>query len=666
MKRRVSTIILLVCLALAGAAQYFITRGEHPSVSFWLFSFSIAISAIVLGLSGAAGCVRGDGRVLETAGERGRPARILWRLAAAAGAGLVFHASWELHDGWNEFYFAAPWFYAAGLALLALGLDRVGRRVVRWRRWRAGRRLEIVLFLAILGVGIFMRAHRLDYYPPPDGALCPEEAQQGGRAYKLLYKGGRFWEFYDSNLITAAAFTTLGASMSSLRIPPVILASLTLVPFYLLVRLLMGYRVALASTFLFAVSRWHLCYARIAHNIFLPVFFVTLLLYLLVRSRHCWRPSIYVWTGTLSALLLFSYAGYRSMALVAVLYLGYPIVRLRRSRKREGEENAGAVISRWKSAAGLGLAVATAAAIALPIFHQVPSASIYFEAARRTTRPHQGYYGEDDLGQVIAKRWKRLEKTAKIFTYRGDSSPTTNLPGEPMLDPVTGLLFFLGLACALATPKRNHHPFFLALFFLGIFLGAVFVHNLDVRRLISVIPLVYIFVAIALSSLWSFAVAGGGGLTRRAAAVAAFAVCGVCLWYNHAVFFGEQATSKAVRAAFKNPYTIVVDRIKDLPQGSYVVLVSPIIHNMFAANDLSWLKGDRIDGRCVRRYEQIFPLPEQENLFVVFQSPHDVKAMAERLEGEIPGTVCSYHADPDREGLEISLCSMGPLNENGE
>ena len=655
--KRARDVGLLLCLLIAGLGQYLITTNRNLPLALWLFIPSIVACAFLLRCGGVPARVTGDVPSWQPAAARSVRRRIVAWASVAAGTALLLFTSFLMFSSWHRYYYHSLWLYGGALILLAAGLDHVGKDIFRRvRTVGKSRRWEVFLFAGVLAVGIFMRAYRLDYYPPPTGVSCNEEPQQGDRVYNMLHEGTHPWEFYESNLVTALSFRALGVSMLSLRLPAVVLSVLTLVPFYLLVRLLMGYRVALASTFLFAVSRWHLCYARLSHNVYLPVFFVMLCVYLLVRTGYSRKLSNFVWVGILSGVLLFSYAGYRATIIVVLLYILDKCVRKLWRRRPRGDT--GGVTARRGASPLLGLVIVGAVVLAfsLPVFKQVGSAQYYFEAARRSTRPHGGYYAEKDLSEYAGKRWERLVATAGIFTYRGDDSQAMNLPGEPMVDPVTGALFFLGLAYCLVTIGRDEHFFFTVVLFLGIFLGAIFVHNLDVRRLISTIPLLYVYAAFSLSALWAYIDGRCGRRGRGAFIAVVVAVCLFSFCYNYARFFGAQISDKRVRLAYKNHYTILIEHIKDLPPDRYVVVVSPIIHNLFMPNDYKWLYEAR--GKCARTFEEIFPLPESGDVTVIFQHPHDIVALSARLEKRFPGTACEYFTDPERADLRIAVCTL--------
>ena len=68
-------------------------------------------------------------------------------------------------------------------------------------------------------------------------------------------------------------------------------------------------------------------------------------------------------------------------------------------------------------------------------------------------------------GKSQAEAIKAIQETASkhllMFNYRGDGNGRHNLPGRPMLDDVTGVLFVLGIALSLwrwRRPRPSHSP----------------------------------------------------------------------------------------------------------------------------------------------------------------------------------------------------------------
>ena len=91
-----------------------------------------------------------------------------------------------------------------------------------------------------------------------------------------------------------------------------------------------------------------------------------------------------------------------------------------------------------------------------------------------------------------------------MFNYLGDRNGRHNLPGEPMLDPISGVLFALGLGLALRRLKYPAEFGFLAIFIVGLSAGifSVDYESPQAQRAVPAIPAVYFFAALAVEFIW--------------------------------------------------------------------------------------------------------------------------------------------------------------------
>ena len=76
-------------------------------------------------------------------------------------------------------------------------------------------------------------------------------------------------------------------------------------------------------------------------------------------------------------------------------------------------------------------------------------------------------------GSTIALLWFQLKAAAGMFTVRGDPDLIFNMPNRPLLDPLSGLLFYLGLLTAVVQRRRPSSVLLLAWLTAPIVLGVV-------------------------------------------------------------------------------------------------------------------------------------------------------------------------------------------------
>ena len=162
-------------------------------------------------------------------------------------------------------------------------------------------------------------------------------------------------------------------------------------------------------------------------------------------------------------------------------------------------------------------------------------------------------------GESVGAIVDGLRSHALMFNLEGDANPRHNLPGAPMLDPVSGALLALGLvACVFAWWRSALIilPLWLALMLLP---GALAVpwEAPQALRAIGVLPAVAILVALAICALWQAGRASPWPLARRLTPVACCALLVLIALLNLGRYFGEQASDPRVYAAFSTDETLI-------------------------------------------------------------------------------------------------------------
>lgn len=642
-RRFALTAPLVFFLSLAGVAQFMISQGLAQDCSGWLLLASVVGTFVCLMLGS-----RDRGYVAEHEGKRVYRPHLAVRLIAwamlAAGAFLLFVSSRGLALRWAATYYRSFMLMAFGYALAGFGLDHIFGYTVRYRPMRlAQRRVEFLLLILVMATAVFMRTYRFNYYPPPDGFAAIEEVQQGDRASNMLRDGATPWEFLSSNFVTALSFKLFGMSTYSLRVPPVILSCLTVLVGYFLLKTLVGYRVALFASFLFACSRWHLTYSRISHNVFLPAVLVILCVYFLYRTTVSSRPSLYLWIGLTSGLLLYAYSPYRSTVLLVVVFFAERSIRWVISRMKSASGGRASAAGRGctRHACGFLIVALSVLVLAIPLKGRLSgSEKFYFEAARRAIAKEStpSWYDTSDMGLFLKRRVERVRNASLIFTVKGDGAPTFNKPGEPMLDPFVGIIFILAVGFCTATLARERHTFMVICFYLTMGMGFLFPHNFDVRRMITVIPQVYALVALFTLALWRFSRRGRVG---RYVILLFMVIISVCAFiHSFRTFFNQQVENPSVRKLFKNEYTVMATRVRLMPEGTFVIIVTPGIRNFFDLNDYKWYRGFTIRGAVVGDPRKALALARlarsNANLAVIVNHRYDIDAFCGRVREEFP------------------------------
>jgi Dolichyl-phosphate-mannose-protein mannosyltransferase/PA14 domain len=263
-----------------------------------------------------------------------------------------------------------------------------------------------------------------------------DEAQAGLEARRLLAEG-RFTPITDTYGRDASLFYYLISAASLVVADPIsagrgvaaLVGAANAPLLYLLGRELFGWRVGLAAGVLVATDRWHLDVSRLGWDpISLPVC-ATLAFWLLARGVRRERWTDLVWAGMAFGLGLHGYIGFRGMPLVAVVLLVYA-----------------AWLRHWpvrRSAMTMGILVGACVLAALPVLVFAVQDPGAFNGRLDQTLILNQPTGQ---AQKLAELWSNVQKHALMFHVRGDMNGRHNVPGWPMLDPLSGVLSMLGLA----------------------------------------------------------------------------------------------------------------------------------------------------------------------------------------------------------------------------
>jgi hypothetical protein len=654
-------VALIAALAACATAQWYIYHKQH---------WDEATPAVVLGAIAAAlllGKPRDDRSVtLTTAASTARLGRV-GLVIGAAGVGILYWGVYLLATDWQDSFGTGALLLLAGVAIWCIGLAVAEGtppppvNAVPWVRW------ELVAFLAIVAVGFFLRFYRYAEFPPPGGFCAVEEPQSGQAAYNILTRDSRPWEFVIDRWMGVLGFTLYGMSPTGLRLPFMFVSALTIIPFYLLVRELVSRPAALLATALFASCRWHLFYARLAHNIFPTTCIVVVLLWLCVRVHKRGGLAAYPLIGFLSALTLYSYAGYRGTSLFVGLFLFISLVihvrRWRRATDPEARLVAAGILR--QQLAGFSLAAVAAAALLIVLGAQLRNnPTFFFEAMVRAT--DDSTYYSTDPNVVINQRINRIKDTLAMFSHRGDDSETFNLPNTPMLDPVSGVLLAIAVVYCVVWGKHRLQGFYALMFLVLLVMGTIFVHNFDIRRLQGIIPLIFVleaYLADRLGQVFSGRLGRGG---RPVAAVLGVAAVGLAFADNFNVYVRRAMNDPIVLRTFMNVYTLPIRYLHTLPDNAYFMLVSDQT-NFFTPSDYEWWRGTRVPGSVT---SDLLPVLNGErgpwtgrDLRVLIANPFEHEALVRLLQARFPGTECTGMKDTDiAPHLRFTACKVPPAS----
>lgn len=347
--------------------------------------------------------------------------------------------------------------------------------------------------VTILLTATFLRFFRLGSLPP---GLHPDEAANGLDIISIIEKG-KLAAIYDTNGPREALFiylqgifvwfghffhiTAIDYTPLALRIAPAILGVLTVFGIYLLGKELYNKNVGLFAAAALAVSAWHIQFSRNGFRAIMAPLALIFLFYFFIKAYREGKAKYYALTGIVFALGFYTYLSFRMAPLVLGALLIFILIRdkkfLTTNRKK------------------ISIAAVAFLVVMLPMFvhfYQVPADILGRSSTSIFSQELNG-------GNPIKTFFVGLEKTVLMFNFHGDENYRHNLGGTPMLDPVVGILFWIGVIITLCRLKKIEY------FLLPMWAGALALPELltaegipHALRIVGIIPVAFLCVGIAI------------------------------------------------------------------------------------------------------------------------------------------------------------------------
>lgn len=287
-----------------------------------------------------------------------------------------------------------------------------------------------------------------------------DEAFNGNLATQILNNPAFRPIFFEADTLPshlaylwALSFRMFGAGTAALRSVTAAFGVLTVLFTYLLIRRWLGDGMGLAAAFLMAVMRYDITFSRLAmHGVTTPAFELASL-YLLDRALERKQLADFAWLGLVLGLGLAFYTPFRLFTLIIVSFLLLiALVNVWRQHMT-GEK---LLVSAWDWQPGgarwqapfiarIGVLVLGMFIAISPVVQFAVQKSDVFSSRMSQVSIFEKR-DEPDLAKAL---WSNSTKHLLMFNVQGDRNGRHNLPGEPMLDPVMGTLFALGLGYAL-------------------------------------------------------------------------------------------------------------------------------------------------------------------------------------------------------------------------
>lgn len=489
-------------------------------------------------------------------------AALLWSIGAYSYQGHVFTSNLST-------WACVVW--AGGLATALLWLGIHGRYSIYGASSEAaGMSLgkgELAVLAVILLAGAGLRLWHLGGLPE---GVWSDEVDSAQDAIRLLHMP--FQPFAPGNsghnpslyfYAIAGVFKVAGPSITAARVTSALFGMGGIVVVYLLGRLGGGPALGLIAAALIAVAPWSITFSRVAMPD-IPVPAVTGLGYLfLLRALRDGKPFDFGAGGIALGASFLVYPGAYVPALLAVVLLWWrgrtdPVFRLATRQAR------------------LLLPLALVAAAAPTLIVIVRDTDFALARVRSLSLLHQ----YPDLHQRVSALLSNLRAYLLMFTVAGDQNGRHNLSGAPMLDPISGACFLLGLGICLrrcSSWYARTMVLWLAANMAGGLLSLTTEAPHAARTIGALAPLAVI-AALPLSFLAAFIRQAASQSKFKAmpaaclSVAAPLAVASVLCVHR---YFGEQATSPTSWYAMDGMQTIMARTIPPLLRRHLSVAIAP-------------------------------------------------------------------------------------------
>jgi len=465
---------------------------------------------------------------------------------------------------------------------------------------------EISILAAIVFAGLVLRLIKLNEIP---FGTWYDEADFGLNAKRIITEPGFLPVFFESigrvpayfMYLAALSFKIFGISTESLRYVSALFGSGTILVAYYCGKEIFNKRIGLILAFFISFSRWNINWSRIGlDNITVP-FFELLTIFLLIKAIRKNDYFCFAIAGISLGLGLSFYSAMRIFPFVILIWL---VSKFRKNHTL--------FTSFWKGYLlfGLGVLIVLIPLVNYAIFNP----DIFWGRVQQTSIFN---------GKTTQAAWTAISETTKehllMFNLDGDQNGRHNIPGKPMLDPITGALMVLGFFISLVKIKKSTFLLLLAWFLLMLLPGIL---SLDFEspqslRAIGALPAAFLLACVPI--FYTFKSENEQIALKYHAVIRSFFIILLSLVavINSSLYFTYQAKSDSSWSLFSTPETIIAKRMNEI--GNEVDYFVSTYY--YTSPTISFLAPQIKDYQRLETYD-IFPIQVNNNRTkIVFVDP---------------------------------------------
>lgn len=369
----------------------------------------------------------------------------------------------------------------------------------------------------------------------------------------------------------ALFYKLLGPGYLTVKLPHLISSTLTAPVLYLLARQFLDRPIAFLSALLWATMRWSVNMSRWGHANTLTLFWICTVFFLLWRAQATGKWRWWILGGLALGLSQYAYQSTRALVAIVAVFLAYRALCPPRYFRRVWPQ----ILLFW---------LLFALVYAPLAWTYVQNPELFLERSRAISL-FNPLFTRDPWATLK----ENIGKYAGVFHFRGDHNGRHNIPGQPMLDPITGVLAVLGLALTLRRPQRPHHALLLLWVLPFLAVGILTTEAPNTFRIYALTPAIALLAGLAMQGVRDWVLGIGYWPPQRGISISniqylisntqyllpaiflAIATA-TAAYLNLTQYFNVQATHPAVVGMFNVGPTRVGQYIATLPDDTTIYL----------------------------------------------------------------------------------------------
>lgn len=443
------------------------------------------------------------------------------------------------------------------------------------------------LLALILAVAIFFRFYHIKSIPP---GLYPDEAVNGNNAIQA-WETGNFKVFYPENNGREGLFINIqsisvhlfGNYPWALRLVSGIMGVLTVLGLYFLAKALFNTQAGLISSFLLAVSFWHVNFSRMGFRAIMAPLFLVWALFFFWRGLYSAKFFHYALAGIFLGLGFHTYIAFRVVPLIFLIVLAIYMQFAAKDYKAKPYRRDEYRFLKNSVIKGFITVIIFSFLVSLPLFYYFFKNPDQFLGRAAQVSIFSG-------GEPFVDLATNIVKTLGMFNFTGDFNWRHNFSGSPMLVWPVGIFFVAGFVKSwikFFTHRKKHghfptnHSLLLSSFLVGLFPVIISSEGIPhALRAIIVAPIVFIFAGEGI--WWFFEKLKEWYLIRdqhrhEASVLATLAIVLLLTAVGFVEFdkyFNKWGQNPSVKEAFSQNYFDIGKQINELPSSvkKYVVV----------------------------------------------------------------------------------------------